>query len=342
MINWLRSLRAMKFWQIVLALLVMAGSGSGVYLVSNSTTQPQESTTTVTQQVAVTYGDLSQTLTVSGSLAYYTTQQLSFGAAGTISEVKVAAGDSVAEGDILATFDEASNRALQKTLLQAKIALGEAEDNLEEARSPYSDADIAQAQSAVISAQMALDTAEENLSEAQDPYSEADLAQARLNVINARIALGEAEDNLEEAQDPYSEADLAQARLNVINAQIALETAEENLDKAEYPYTDEEIQEAEDAVDTAEQELEATYYKVQSDVATAEAEVADTYEAYEDARLHGTQAEQQQAYKEWQAAEANLLSVQISGAKSISAAKKALEEAQDTLAEMLADPDPRI
>jgi len=208
MVNWFKSLKTMSFWQISIAVLVISGSGIGAYDLINNLTEPEPALSSATQTVSVTYRNISQSLTVSGALAYYNPQQLTFGASGTVKEVKVAEGASVKAGDVLATFDDASSRALQKALTQAQQTLATAKDNLEKAKKPYSDADIVQAQAAITSAQLAVNTARDNLDKAKNPYTETDVAQARLAVINAQIALKTAEDNLYKAQYPYSAEDI--------------------------------------------------------------------------------------------------------------------------------------
>jgi HlyD family secretion protein len=168
MFRWLKALKNLSFWQVVMALVVMAGSGGGVYAINLKVNNSKQVTPTVTTQlVAVRYGNISQTLTVSGTLSYSEITQLTFGAAGTVKKVNVIDGDSVVKGDILAEFDEASLRSLQKQYVQAQVALTTAQDNLDNAEHPYSDTEISQAQVAVTNAQIALKTAQDNLDNAE-------------------------------------------------------------------------------------------------------------------------------------------------------------------------------
>ena len=309
MVNWFKRLRMRKFWKVLTAFIVIAGVGTGSYYGVNTWINNPKTTTanTSVQYVTVGYGNISQTLAVSGSLSYYNTQQLTFGATGTIKEVKVSAGDNVAKGAVLATFDDASNRALQKAVLQAESALATAQANLDTAQHPYTDADIATAQAAVTSAQVAVNTAQTNL---------------------------------DKAKIPYSDADFAQAKAAVTNAQIALNTALSNLDKAEHPYTDAEIAAAVEAVQTAQNDLSNVIAKAETDIATAQYKVDDALTAYYNALLHGTAIEKTRALNDFNAAQANLAIVKSSAAKSIQSAQNTLTKAQQTLATMQATPDP--
>jgi RND family efflux transporter MFP subunit len=322
------------------ALLVMAGSGTGVYGVSQNLAAPAQTPVATTQLVPVAYRNISQTLTVAGTLVYYNSQQLTFGASGTVKEIKVSEGAAVKAGDVLANFDDASARSLQKAYTQAQQALETANENLEKAKKPYSEADIAQAQAALTSTQVAVNSAQANLDKAKAPYTAADLAQAQAAITTAQIAVNASKENLTKAKNPYSEADIAQARLAVINAQIAVNTAQDNLYKAQHPYSDEEIEDAEEAVAAAEEDLTNAIDKAATDIAKANDAIDDAYDDYLEAREHGSLDDRERAYNTWQSALVNLNTIRASAEKSIKAAQDKLEQAQETLDKMLADPDP--
>jgi multidrug efflux pump subunit AcrA (membrane-fusion protein) len=200
--SWLKSLPTLKFWQASLALLLLAGAGSGAYYGVDSWLGRPKTTAVTGQLIPVAYRDITQTLRVAGTLSYYNVQQLTFGAAGTIKDIKASEGTIVAKGDVLATFDDASVRNLQKAILQAQTALATAKTNLDNARHPYTDADIASAQSAMINAQAAVATAQTNLDKAKNPYTDADIASVQIAVINAQAAVATAQANLDKAIHP--------------------------------------------------------------------------------------------------------------------------------------------
>ena len=303
-----KRLRLLKFWQVATAVIVLAGAGTGGYFGVDALLNKSDTaaSTTSVQYATVGYSNLSVALTMSGSLAYYNTQQITFGASGTIATVKVAAGDVVAKGAILATFDDASNRSLQKALLQAQAAL--------------------------VTAQTALDTAEH-------PYSDADIATAEAAVTSAQIAVNTAQTNLDNAKTPYSNAEIAQAKLAVTNAKIALETAQTNLDDAEV--TDDEIAAAEKALEAAQTDFYSIQVSLQSAVSAAAIAVNNATTAYQDALLHGTTAEQTSAYNALQAANAALTQARSSADKQYTTAQDAVTAAQDAL-DALLNPDPLV
>jgi HlyD family secretion protein len=335
MFRWLKVLKTLSFWQVVMALVVMAGSGGGVYAINLKLNNFKQVTPTVTTQlVAVRYGDVSQTLTVSGTLSYSEITQLNFGAAGTIKKVNITDGDSVIKGDILAEFDDASLRSLQKQYVQAQVALTTAQDNL--------DTEISQAQVAVTNAQIALKTAQDNLEKAEHPYSDTEISQAQVAVTNAQIALKTAQDNLDKAQHPYTTADIAQAELAITNANIALNTAKDNLYKAEHPYTDEEIAAAEQAVKDAEQALDNAYTKASIDYVEASNAVTEAYAAYLAANSAYPPGDPRIAKAQLavERAELNLESVKYNITQNIKSAEEKIQAAKDKLAAMKEPPDP--
>ena len=118
-----------------------------------------------TQLVPVTRGNLVNDISVTGALAYTTREAVSFGRQGTVSEVRVSEGDEVAAGDALATLDDETLANLEKAIAQARVDLRDAEEALEEARNPYTPAQIAQAESDVANARLDLQDAEEELNE---------------------------------------------------------------------------------------------------------------------------------------------------------------------------------
>jgi RND family efflux transporter MFP subunit len=317
----------------------------GYYGISKWTTKPAPVVMTTTQQVAVKTGSIMQTLAVSGTLSYYNPTQLTFGVAGTVKEVKVTAGATVAKGDILATFDDTSARALQKAYLTAQQALVTAQTNLTAAKTPYSSADIASAQAAVISAQIAVNTAQDNLTAAKTPYTDADIATAQAAVLTAQAAVNTAQSNLDKAKNPYTAADIANAELAIITAQTALGTAEDNLDLAQHPYTQDQITAQEQAVADAQTNLNNVYTKAQTDVTTAQYQLDDANAVYWAALIAvpPNPIAIAHALNAVQAAQASLALIQASALKSTNDALTKLTAAKQTLADMkdaVANPDP--
>jgi len=91
---------------------------------------------TLQYQIAtVQRGNLTINVTGTGNLALSTTEDLTFNMSGTVQEVLVGEGDSVKEGQVIATLDtsewETQLITLKENVLQAKMSLENAEMNLE-------------------------------------------------------------------------------------------------------------------------------------------------------------------------------------------------------------------
>jgi RND family efflux transporter MFP subunit len=104
---------------------------SALILVSCSPKTP--TSTTTTQTYTVKRGTISSQLTPTGNLQMPHQTKLTFGVAGTISQILVIMGQNVTKGDLLAKLDDASILTLQQALVQAQIDEKNAEVALENA-----------------------------------------------------------------------------------------------------------------------------------------------------------------------------------------------------------------
>lgn len=102
------------------ALAVVGGVGWGV-AVANPSSQTRYVTATAGT------GDVTQTYTTSGTIARTNTSEASFAVDGTVSSVKVAVGDQVEAGDVLAVLKKGP---LQLAVLDAETSVAEAKANL--------------------------------------------------------------------------------------------------------------------------------------------------------------------------------------------------------------------
>ena len=118
-------------------------------------------TTTTRELVTVTRGPLTDTVTADGTAAAQQTDDLSFGASGTVTAVNVSAGDRVTAGQVLATLDSAD---LESDLASAQSDLADAEATLaDDQASGASSTQISVDESRVRTAQDAVTDAEEAL-----------------------------------------------------------------------------------------------------------------------------------------------------------------------------------
>ncbi len=87
--------------------------------------------------VTVTRGDIVVDVAASGNLAFSTQEDLAFEMSGTVENISVEVGDSVAEGQVVAILDtsdwEDQLRSLRTSVLSAEIGLDQAEYALEQA-----------------------------------------------------------------------------------------------------------------------------------------------------------------------------------------------------------------
>ena len=186
-----------------------------------------------TQLVPVTRGNLVNDISVTGTLTYATRETLSFGQQGTVTEVSVAEGDEVSAGDPLARLDEETEANLEKAVAQARVDLRNAEEALEEARTPYTAAQIAKAESDVANARLDLQDAEEALNDL-GVVSPDLLAQARIDILNATADLEDANEDKAELVTPTFQA-MAKAESDVTAARLALQEAAGRTRRAAQP-----------------------------------------------------------------------------------------------------------
>lgn len=121
-----RRLRAGLIGAVALAVVAAVGVGAAN---ASSTTSSRWVTATATS------GDVAQVYTTSGSISRKNTVAATFTADGTVRTVKVAVGDQVSAGQVLAKLD---TRALTLAVLEAETSLAQAKLSLYNAQNPSS------------------------------------------------------------------------------------------------------------------------------------------------------------------------------------------------------------
>jgi len=214
-----RVTRALRWWPVLAVILVAAGVGVGVLWIQRDEIQAAN----LTQVFTVERGNLVAAIAPTGEVYAPRQAELSFDVNKIpLIELKVAPGQQVKAGDVLARIDPTT---LERAVTQTEADLTVALDNLEKAQNPYTKLDLTQARLAVAQTEVALEEAKENLEEARNPYTELDLIQARLAVTQTQVALADAEENLEALLNPDTEA----AQAAVRDAAAALEDAKRQL-----------------------------------------------------------------------------------------------------------------
>lgn len=123
------------------------------------------STVPAEQVVEATTGSMALTVTAEGTLVAAHTDDLTFGAAGTVTAVNVDAGDEVQEGDVLAVIDSPE---LELAVADAESAVADAQTTLDDdVSSGASDAQIAADTTSLEAAEDDLAAAQEALDGAQ-------------------------------------------------------------------------------------------------------------------------------------------------------------------------------
>jgi HlyD family secretion protein len=195
------------------AVLVSATMATGCGLTTPGSSAPE---TTVPVQVTISRGDVTHTVTASGTLTADTTS-LAFEISGRVASVLVSEGSAIAAGDPIATLDE---QPLEDAILSAEFALRSATVQLQQASEPSSEADLASARAALSQAQVALNTLYE------DP-TETDRQEAQLRVDQARNSLWAAQASRDAAagNPNASGASVDGAEAAVLNAEVAVQQA---------------------------------------------------------------------------------------------------------------------
>jgi len=264
--------KGLKLWQKFLLFIVVIAVAGGAYGIYYWVTKPAASSqTTDIQLTQVQYGTITNSVSSSGSLVFSAKEELTFGNAGTVAEMKVAEGDTVTKGQLLANFDKASLIPLQEAVVQATINLNNALDTTE-------------AEIAVANAKIALIKAQENLENAENPYSESDILQAEVAIVNAKVALKNAQDNFDKAKDKYNSnptvpewilnyelttAQLALARSTLAEAEATLSEMKTGADLLQVVLKEKELEVAQQNLDKA----EAVLAGIQGNVTSPEGEL---------------------------------------------------------------------
>src|SRR5690606_14509825 len=109
------------------------------------------------ETVAVERGSINSTVSATGSIEPEAQVSLSFRSTGRVSQVMVAIGQSVSEGQLLAQLDTTD---LELALEQADVSLQISQAQLKKLETPPSANDVAAAQAAVTVAQASVASAE--------------------------------------------------------------------------------------------------------------------------------------------------------------------------------------
>ena len=195
-------------------------------------------------------------------------------------------GDKVAKGQTLAVLDQEDISALEEQVVEARVALRDAEEALEDYMSP-SELDIARAQKDVADAEDRLQKAREALQDFLEPPSEVAISQIEARIAGYEVELDKIAEDMEDLREPPTQVQIDQARNNVSAARVELERAEEALEDALAGPDSIDVETAKHNVEVSEREFsdaEADLGLVSGDwedrLDDAREDVADRAEAY--------------------------------------------------------------
>ncbi len=280
---------------IVIVSIVVAVAIIGFFIVrARSTT----STTTRTNTAKVARGDLTTLVSGSSNIVADQSVSLTFQTTGIVSTIAVQEGDSVKQGQVLATIDA---RDIEFQVASAKAAFDSAKAKLDQLTTGSGrSSDLVSAQAAVTSAQAQLASAREKLSALKNPTDDK-ISTAKLKVQQAETSLQTTRDS-NSASKTKAELDLSKASESLIQAQSKYGVAKYNWDyvdrnnadpasgrgpisdASKNTYRDNLVQ-AESALRTAEQNVQAAQVTYDNAKAAEVANISQAEAALNDAKL---------------------------------------------------------
>ena len=197
--------------------------------------------------------DATDSIPVSGSLVFPHSEALAFESPGIVGEVLVSEGESVTDGQLLASLSALKTAELQQFVQQAEARIATAESDLKTARLPTA---IARAEQEVAAAELAVDQARKALDDlTQSPNLT--VRGAEQAVAQTAVALDNAREFLDDLLVPEDVA-VAAANQRIAAARVEIDAAQEAYDDIKNgAFTDDILRDARNRVAFAETALDA-------------------------------------------------------------------------------------
>jgi HlyD family secretion protein len=179
-------------------------------------------------EATVGSGNVTKTISTSGTVSASATSNLNFATAEKVTKVNVVVGQAVKQGDVLAEVDATD---AQNALRTAQASLASANANLQQTLAGSTASQLASADQSVVQAQTSYTNAANALQTLKDPPKATDLEAAQQAVTAAQAQLQTAQ---QAQSDLYSNAQkaIATAQTGVQSAQTALTSAEQAVNNA--------------------------------------------------------------------------------------------------------------
>ena len=198
---------------IVAVVAVLAGG----FLVVRSRQQAAQAEADSQETVAAFIGDLSASVTASGTVSPRREATVSASVPGLVEQVNVRIGDHVAAGDVLVQLDT-DDLAMNMAIAGQNVKLKEA--SLADLLVEPTEAEIAAAETAVSSAQAALDDLLNGPTAEEIAAQEANLQAAEANVWSSSAQLNQTQNSIDAADIAAAEASLAAAEANLKSVEL--------------------------------------------------------------------------------------------------------------------------
>ncbi len=242
----------MKAWQIVSVLLALVLVGAAACNPFGGGDQEE----TGPQLVEVVRGDLTVSISGSGSIEVAEEAKSSFGVGGRIEKIYVEEGDRVSMGDVLAELDTGD---LELALTQSKVTLAKQQLAVSQQEVAITKQQVALAKQEVAVSQQEVAISQQEVAISQQEVAitkqqvalakqEVAVTQAEVVVTQEEVDLKTAIYDLEMTQDLYTWSDIKIAQADVDVAERDLEYALEQLykylpldEQGDYPRIDEEF-----------------------------------------------------------------------------------------------------
>lgn len=220
--------RTRLIWLAVLGLLI-AAVATGVWW---EFLRGGSAATAAVQTATVSLGDVTKSVSTSGTVAAQSTSNLNFTSTGTgssrITKVNVTLGQQVKQGDVLAELDSTD---AQSALASAKLSLGTAQSKLDQLLQGGTASALASADQSVQQAQAGYDKAVRVMQDLQQAADATTLETAQQAVTTAQAQLQQAKDARAKVDTDKSDSVKA-AQSDVTKAQNALTAAQQSQSNA--------------------------------------------------------------------------------------------------------------
>ncbi len=294
-------------WLIAGIVLIVVMIGAGVALASRRSNAASSTIATV----AVKRGTIVATVAGSGTIAAAQSLDEPFQTNGTVTEVLVHEGDTVAKDQVLARLDP---RKLQLDVDKAQSALAGAQAQLNQAKQGNATPED-------------LDAAKANLANAQANLEKTRQGSATTpDIDSAEAQLRNAQANLEKTRTGnYTAADIANAEAQLRSAQASLEKTKTG------NYTAADIAGAEAQLRSAQANFDKAKTNAQANIANAQAQLRSAQASLQKAQSGPNPDTYSAAQNKLQQAQQNLQQVAASASANKSTAEQTMNQAADSV-----------